>query len=83
MDTSANTDNRRKIKYKVAWLLSFSAQVLAIMMAAYFPARLIAENNSYGFLILIVALLLVVISVYFKQKMYTYEKAEDKEDSKP
>lgn len=53
MDTSANTDNRRKIKYKVeikykvAWLLSFSAQVLAIVMAAYFPARLIAENNPY------------------------------------
>ena len=47
MDTSANTDNRRKIKYKVAWTLSFSAQVLAIMMAAYFPARLIAENNPY------------------------------------
>ena len=82
MDTSANTDNRRKIKYKVAWLLSFSAQVLAIVMAAYFPARLIAENNPYVYPVLVVILLLVVISVYFKQKMYTFEPVEDEEEQK-
>lgn len=80
MDTSANTDNRRKIKYKVAWLLSFSAQVLAIVVAS-FSARLITENTSYVFLILFVALLLVMISVYFKQKMYAL-RAEDKEKQK-
>ena len=82
MDTGANTDNRRKIKYKVAWLLSFSAQVLAIVMAAYFPARLIAENNPYVYPVLAVILLLVVISVYFKQKMYTFEPVEDEEEQK-
>lgn len=82
MDTSANTDNRRKIKYKVAWLLSFSAQVLAIVMAAYFPARLIAENNPYVYPVLVVILLLVVISVYFKQKMYTFEPVKDEEEQK-
>lgn len=81
MDTSANTDNRRKIKYKVAWLLSFSAQVLAIMMAAYFPARLIAENNPYVYPVLAVILLLIVISVYFKQKMYAL-RTKDKEEQK-
>lgn len=81
MDTSANTDNRRKIKYKVAWTLSFSAQVLAIMMAAYFPARLIAENNPYVYPVLAVILLLIVISVYFKQKIYAL-RAEDKEEQK-
>lgn len=81
MDTSANTDNRRKIKYKVAWTLSFSAQVLAIMMAAYFPARLIAENNPYVYPVLAVILLLIVISVYFKQKMYAL-RTEDKEEQK-
>ena len=82
MDTSANTGNRRKIKYKVAWLLSFSAQVLAIVMAAYFPARLIAENNPYVYPVLVVILLLVVISVYFKQKMYTFEPVKDEEEQK-
>lgn len=80
MDTGANTKPRRKKGYKVVWALSFSAQVLAIVVAS-FSARLIAESNSYGFLILIVALLLVMISVAFKQKMYAL-RAEDKEEQK-
>lgn len=80
MDTSANTDNRRKVKYKVAWTISFSAQVLAIVVAS-FSARLIAENTSYVFLILFVALLLVMISVYFKQKMYAL-RTENKKEQK-
>lgn len=81
MDTGANTKLRRKKGYKVAWTISFSAQVLAIVMAAYFPARLIAENNPYVYPVLVVILLLVVISVYFKQKMYAL-RTKDKEEQK-
>lgn len=79
MDTGANTKPRRKKGYRVARALSFFMLILSIV-AAYFSARLIIEDNSYGYLALILALLLVLISVYFKQKMYTFEPVEDEED---
>ena len=79
MDTGANTKPRRKKGYKAVWALSFFMQIISIV-AAYFAARLIAENNLYSFLLLSAALLLVVLSVDFKQKMYTFEPVEDEED---
>lgn len=79
MDTGANTKPRRKKGYRVARALSFFMLILSIV-AAYFAARLIAENSLYSFLLLSAAFLLVLISVYFKQKMYTFEPVEDEED---
>lgn len=81
MDTGANTKPRRKKGYRVARALSFFMLILSIV-AAYFAARLIAENSLYSFLLLSAAFLLVLISVYFKQKMYTFEPVEDEEEQK-
>lgn len=81
MDTGANTKPRRKKGYKVVWTLSFFMLTLSFV-AAYFSARLIAENSLYSFLLLSAAFLLVVLSVQFKQKMYTFEPVEDKEEQK-
>lgn len=81
MDTGANTKPRRKKGYRVARALSFFMLILSIV-AAYFAARLIAENSLYSFLLLSAAFLLVLISVQFKQKMYTFEPVEDEEEQK-
>lgn len=79
MDTGANTKLRRKKGYKVVWTISFFMLTLSFV-AAYFSARLIAENNMYGFLIMSAALFLGMFSAEFKQKMYTFEPVEDEED---
>lgn len=79
MDTGANTKPRRKKGYKVILALSFFMLALSFV-AAYFSARLIAESNMYGFLIMSAALFLGMFSEEFKQKMYTFEPVEDEED---
>ena len=80
MDTSANTKLRRKKGYKAIWALSFFMQIISVV-AAYFAARLISENNLYSFLLLSAAFLLVVLSVQFKQKMYAL-RTENKKEQK-
>lgn len=79
MDTSANTKPRRKKRYKAILALSFSMLILSFV-AAYFSARLIAENILYSILLLSAALFLGMFSEEFKQKMYTFEPVEDEED---
>lgn len=76
MDAGANTKLRRKKGYKAILALSFFMLILSFV-AAYFAARLIAENSLYSFLLLSAAFLLVVLSVQFKQKMYTFEPVEE------